>query len=100
MKRMITLAALPFALTACGGDDPAQTLADCQAQLAAIQAERETFVNKEMGGAGEMRASLDGGEVSIEELDRFAEMSTRIDEFENRLAVQQQRCDELAAGQE
>jgi len=27
-------------------------------------------------------------------------MRSRLDEFENRLAVQQQRCDELAGGQE
>lgn len=95
----VVLLVLPLALAACS-DGGASDLASCQAELADLQAEREAFVNDEMGGAGNMRTQLDGGEVSLEELERFAEMRTRLDEFENRLAVQQQRCDELAAGQE
>ena len=88
-----------LALAACG-DGGADDLASCQTELADLQAEREAFVNDEMGGTGNMRAELDGGQVSIEEIERFAEMRSRLDEFENRLAVQQQCCDELAGGQE
>ena len=101
MKHYLTIAALSLTLAACGDDaaDGAQALADCQASLAAIEEEREAYVAANMGDNGRMRAELDG-EVSLEEMEQFAEMQTRLQEFENRIAVQQQSCDAITAGQE
>ncbi len=102
MKKYLAIVAIPLALAACGEEaaDPALALADCRAEVEAIEAEREAYVAENMGDSGEMPTDLGSGQVSLEELDRFAEMQTRLQEFENRLAVQQASCDALAGGQE